>query len=330
MRKDRGVYYTPVEVVQIQVKLIAELLEKQFGSDYSFVDPKVVTLDPAAGTGTYILAALHHGLDQIARDKGAGMRAAAATNAANNLYAFEILVGPYAVAHLRLTQQILAEGGQLPEDEVHVFLTDTLESPHEIPPQLPLLYKELGEEHKRAQKVKAETTVLVCIGNPPYDRQLIDSTQVDIEKRKGGWVRYGDEGQEKAGILQDFIKPLTPLGLGLHAKSLYNDYVYFWRWALWKVFDKAGPGIVSFITASSYLRGPGFSGMRQVMRQIFDELWIIDLEGDNLGTRKSENVFSIQTPVAIAIGVRYHNPQPKIPAIVHYSKIEGTQIEKLT
>ena len=113
-------------------------------------------------------------------------------------------------------------------------------------------------------------------------------------------------------LLADFLKPLEALGWGVHAKNLYNDYVYFWRWALWKVFEnKGGPGIVSFITAASYLRGPGFAGMRQVMRQTFDELWIIDLEGDNLGARKTENVFAIQTPVAIAIGVRYGEPQPE-------------------
>ena len=52
--------------------------------------------------------------------------------------------------------------------------------------------------------------------------------------------------------------------------------------------------------ASSYLAGPGFVGVREVMRRTFDELWIIDLGGDNLGTRKTPNVFNIQTPVAIA------------------------------
>jgi hypothetical protein len=102
-------------------------------------------------------------------------------------------------------------------------------------------------------------------------------------------VRFGDGGKEGESIFKSFLKPLEALGWGVHAKNLYNDYVYFWRWALWKVFEnKGGPGIVSFITAASYLRGPGFAGMRQVMRETFDELWIIDLEGDNLG--KTENV----------------------------------------
>jgi len=346
MRKDRGVYYTPVEVVQAQVRLVAELLENRFSAPDSFADPKVITLDPACGTGTYILAALRHSLEKVAITKGAGMKVLAATTAASRMHAFEILVGPYAVAHLRLTQLLVAEGGTLPGDGVHVYLTDTLESPFAPPERhLPITYRRLGEEHARAKKVKAETPVMVCLGNPPYDRQNIDAEH-EGEKRKGGWVRFGDkdgkritivkgadgEDQHKVEppVLYDFLAPLEPLGLGVHAKNLYNDYVYFWRWALWKVFEnKGGPGIVSFITASSYLRGPGFSGMRQVMRQTFDELWIIDLEGGSLGARKTENVFAIQTPVAIAVGVRAEQARPETPAVVRYSKIEGTSEGKL-
>lgn len=328
MRKDRGVYYTPIPVVQTQVRLISELLSEKFDYEFSFVNPNVTTLDPAAGTGTYILTAIEHGLDQIAEVKGYGMRSSYSSNAAKNLHAFEILVGPYAVAHLRLTQQILREGGSVPDDGVHVYLTDTLESPNEPPPQFPMLYKSLGEEHKRALKVKSQTPILVCLGNPPYDRQQISNE--DEEKRKGGWVRFGDPQSNEKPPLQDFIDPLIEKDQGIHAKNLYNDYVYFWRWALWKVFEnKEGPGIVSFITASSYLRGPGFAGMREVMRQTFDEMWIIDLEGDNLGARKTDNVFAIQTPVAIAIGVRYGQPQPETPAKINYTRIEGTEEEKL-
>jgi hypothetical protein len=65
------------------------------------------------------------------------------------------------------------------------------------------------------------------------------------------------------------------------------------------------------------------------MRRTFGELWIIDLEGDNLGARKTENVFAIQTPVAIAVGVRFGQPSPDVPAAVHYARIEGTREAKL-
>src|SRR6185312_4379012 len=107
-------------------------------------------------------------------------------------------------------------------------------------------------------------------------------------------------------------------------------YVYFWRWVLWRLFEqqKCG-GIVTFITASSYLAGPGFIGMRETMRRTFDELWIINLEGDNLGARKTENVFNIQVPVAIAIGICKGKPNCNTPAAVRYSKITGTRQEKL-
>ncbi len=216
------------------------------------------------------------------------------------------------------------------------MLTNTLDSPHVLPAKnLPLPYKTIGEERERARKFKAENPVLVCIGNPPYDRQNIKPDEKEQVKRKGGWVRFGEQletatGAVERGILQDFITPLQEIGEGVHAKNLYNDYVYFWRWALWKVFEnKQQPGIVSFITAASYLKGPGFKGMRKMMRETFDELWIIDLGGDNRGTRKSENVFNIETAVAIAVGVRYGQPQPAQPAAVHYTEIRGSSEEKL-
>lgn len=190
------------------------------------------------------------------------------------------------------------------------------------------MYKGWEREHNRARRVKKQTPVLVCIGNPPYDRQHIDSESGETIKRKGGWVRFG-EGDGNKTLLDDFLTPLTALGLGVHAKNLYNDYVYFWRWALWKVVENNKQGIVSFITASSYLRGPGFAAMREYMRKAFDEIWIIDLEGDNLGARKTENVFQIQSPVAIAIGVRYAASKKNELAKVHYTRMEGTRAEKL-
>lgn len=259
------------------------------------------------------------------------MAGTTAARMARNIHAFELLVGPYAVAHLRLSERVMDAGGTLPDDGVHVYLTDALESPNAEPPgRFPLVARELTEEHERALAVKKDTEVLVCFGNPPYNRQQIDPSDAGVE-RKGGWVRNGDDENERP-LLEDFLEPAREAGAGVHLKNLYNDYVYFWRWALWKVFearDEPGPGIVSFITASSYLRGPGFVGMREVMRRTFDELWILDLEGDNLGARKTENVFNIQTPVAIAVGVRHGGANPDEPATVRYARITGSREEKL-
>ena len=105
LRNDRGVYYTPIGVVQVQVRLVAELLETKFDLHFSFANEKVITLDPAAGTAMYLLAALERALDEVEKCVvGRGMRQSAATHAAKNMHGFEIMVGPYTVAHLRLAQ----------------------------------------------------------------------------------------------------------------------------------------------------------------------------------------------------------------------------------
>jgi predicted helicase len=221
-----------------------------------------------------------------------------------------------------------------------VLHTTALESPNQEPHETNLFARRLTEEHRRAQRIKKRTRVLVCMGNPPYDREQVEDGERPEHMRKGGWVRRGDPrvpspdnpSDHTRPILQDFIEPAAQHPAGRrNIQNLYNDYVYFWRWALWKLFENpevSGPGIITFITAASYLRGPGFVGMRRKMREAFDELWIIDLEGDNLGTRKTENVFNIQTPVAIAIGVRYGEPKPQTPAHVRYTRITGTREEK--
>lgn len=331
LRNQYGVYYTPLEVVGAQVRLVDEVLKTRLGIADGYANENVVLLDPATGTGAYPLAVIEHTLEE-ARAYGPGMVPQIATGLAKSTHAFEVLVGPYAVAHLRISQAIQNAGGTLPSDGAHVYLNDTLESPHTNNPKgLPFMLNALTQEHARAQKVKLATPVMVTVGNPPYDRHDAEDTT------RGGWVRYGDSGKD--GILDDFFAPVREAGDGGHLKNLYNDYVYFWRWALWKTFENRGtedhvlpvprPGVVCFITAASYLRGPGFIGMRELMRHTFSELWIIDLEGDNLGARKTENVFAIQTPVCIALGVKREDNDAGTPSRVHYARLTGTREEKL-
>ena len=328
LRKDRGVYFTPVEVVRAQVRFAHELLRDRFKKPTGFADRGVEVLDPACGTGTYPLAVLEQAAEAVRARFGQPTVPERLRDLAGRLHAFEILVGPYAVAQLRLTQRLRELG--VTDRNPLVYLADTLESPN-LQSRLPhtAFYEPLTREHERAQRVKRDTRIFVCLGNPPYDREQHDPAE-EVERRKGGWVRYGDEGEVSPPLLEDFLDPVREAGGGVHLKNLYNDYVYFWRWALWKVFDStADAGIVTFITASSYLRGPAFAGMRSKMREVFDELWIIDLEGDSLGARKTDNVFAIRTPVAIAIGVRDGKPDPEHPARVRKVRLTGSEQEKL-
>ena len=328
LRKSRGVYYTPVPVVQAQVRLAGELLSTRFGKSLSFADDDIVVLDPAVGTGTYPLAVIDHAAEAVQDRLGPGAVKEKLRSLADRLYGFEILVGSYSVAHLRLAQRL--DNAGVNGKSAKIYLTDTLESPYRLTEwRSSLLQAQMTEERSRALTVKKDVRVFVCLGNPPYNREE-QSPNNSIRRRKGGWVRYGDEDRAEPPLLEDFLKPVQEARNGIHLKNLYNDYVYFWRWALWKVLDSTeNAGIVTFITASSYLQGPGFAGMRRKMREVFDDLWIIDLEGDSRGTRRTENVFDIQTPVAIAIGIRDGSPNPGQPARVKKAKLTGTAASKL-
>jgi predicted helicase len=221
------------------------------------------------GTGTYPVAAVKNGLEKVAKRSGKPAVPARARQMADNMYGFEVLVGPYAVAHLRLTQALEgaindSTAAGAPEEKLgerlKIYLADTLESPNSAPPGgLDLTHRALTQEHEAARKVKNGGEILVCLGNPPYDRQNIEERDTTTQ-RKGGWVRFGDQlkggakqdDQGVRAIFKDFTDPATKAGAGVHIKNLYNYYIYFWRWALWRLFEqqKCG-GIVTFITASS-------------------------------------------------------------------------------
>lgn len=328
LRKESGVYYTPLEVTQCQVYLVDEILRKEFGKEMGFVEDEVATLDPAVGTGTYLLSIIDHALKRVEREEGEGAVTGGAKALVNNIFGFEWMVGPYAVAQLRLSQEFTKYGVRLSSKGTQVYLTNTLESPHTVPPAPPLFHKPIAEEHKNALEVKESKRVLVCLGNPPYGRH--ESSDETNKETTGAWVRYGSKGETP--ILEDFLKPAREAGHGLQLKNIYNHYIYFIRWALWKVFEHktaTGPGIVSFITASSYLDGDAFTGVREHMRKICDHIDIIDLGGEGRGTRQSENVFAIETPVAIFIAWRKRKKDSDEPATVRYTRIEGTREEKL-
>lgn len=331
LRKDIGAYYTPVEVVRTQVRLIDDLLTNRLGKPLGFAHPDVVTLDPAVGTGTYLLGVIEHALEKVKVEQGSGAVQGKASTLAENLYGFEILVGPFAVSELRISRALGDKGATLPKDGTHVYLTDTLESPNTPPPSLPFYLQPIADQHAKALKVKAKVPVIVCLGNPPYDRH--EAADGANQARTGGWVRWGEDGKGTEAILRSFLDPAINAGHGGDLKNAYNLYIYFWRWALWKVFEhttSSGPGIVSYISASSYLDGDAFCGMREHMRKLCDEIWILDLGGEGRGTRKTENVFNIQTPVAIAVAFREGNVEKMTPAKVHYAQIlDGTREEKL-
>jgi hypothetical protein len=218
LRDQFGVYYTPPAVISAQVALLDELLREKLGKSDGLAADEVTLLDPAVGTGSYLLRVIEVAADHVESTRGSGAVAARMSDLARNMSAFEVLVGPYAVAHLRISELLTELGAQLPSDGLGVYLADTLSSPYREPLSLGRLLEPLVEEQKRAQRVKGDERILVCLGNPPYER--LSAEAEDGTRRLGGarrgWGRRSDlldlsRSCSFAHDVQPHREPLQPL-----------------------------------------------------------------------------------------------------------------------
>ena len=347
MRADAGAFYTPQPVVEFIVRATDEALRTRFDMPMGIADPStweevaernsfevpegikpdkpfVSMLDPATGTGTFLVAWLRQAKRSYVAQTGSpdGWSNHLREHVLPQIHAFELMLGPYAIAHLKVALELHGEG--LDEGDLKVLLTDTLDhTPRQG--QLQTMSNPVAEEGERAAELKEHKRFSVIIGNPPYDRQELETG--DTSKRKGGVVRHGVPGIDP--LLKEIIKISSEAGGTAPLNNLYNDYVYFWRWAVWQATEMPdGPGLVAFISASSYLDGISMGGVRHLLRHAFDEFWIIDLGGEGRAAHKEENVFEIQTPVAIAVGVRTRTLRGS-ECTVRYFRVYGTREEKL-
>jgi hypothetical protein len=319
LRKLTGSYYTPPEVVDAMVRLADEALRApgRFKLAKGLADPGVRIVDPATGSGTFLLAIITSIAARIAADEGEGAVAAAIDQAMTRLYGFELQFGPFAVAQLRLMAETMALGAhRIP----NLYVTNTLGDPYADVESAAGIYGLLSQSQADANRVKRETPVTVVIGNPPYKEKA---------KGKGAWVESGDGN--KAAPLADW-QPLPEWKAGAHAKHLRNLYVYFWRWATWKVFeqgtggrDREPPvpeylsGLVCYITVSGFLNGPGFQKMRADLRRDCDDIWVIDCSPEGHQPAVSTRIFQgVQHPVCIVLASRSPANDPAKPAHVRY------------
>lgn len=332
-RKKTGSYYTPVEVVDQMVRLVDDALRTYLGKEYGLASEGVSVIDPAMGTGTYPLSVMH----KVAKTESLApaARTRALNRLAKNLYGFELQSGPFSVAELRLNQTLKELGGEVPEEGLKLYVANTLDDPYTKPKSvnsqtLRLLY----QLSNKATRVKREVPIQVCIGNPPYK---------DKAQGMGGWVESGhrykkkDKKEKNSPILDDFRAP----SMGKYEYVLKNLYVYFWRWAFWKVFEDSfralegqpdsaqRAGVVCFITADGYLNGPGFAGMREYIRRSSSRGWIINVTPEGLQPPAENAIFAIETPVSIALFLREEDTDEETPADIRYVALHGTFAEKM-
>ena len=309
-----GVYYTPPPLVQLIVAETDRSLRDDLGTD-GLIDPNVQLLDPACGTGTFLIAAAAAVAERVKTRFGGGAVAAEVSAFAQRMNAFELLVGPYTVAHYRMLREITGlggNGGHLP-----IYLADTLSPPAGaagVITHLAFMGAPMVAEREAADVIKRTAPILAIFGNPPYRRL-----------RSGEVNRL--VGADMARRWRDLTQPVRDAGFARSLNAFPDLYIAFYRWSLWRLFEAdsaCGRGVLGFITNRGFLTGRGFGGLRRMLRRRFDVIRIFDLRGDSQGTRPvtvavDENVFNIRVGVAILIAHATGNKPEDVEAEVEYA-----------
>ena len=339
LRELRGVYYTPEPVVSYIVRSVDRLLRDEFGladglADTATVEfqvetddgmetrisPRVLILDPAAGTGTFLREVVSLVRRTIA-EKGLGgaWPDYVREHLLPRLFGFELLMAPYAICHLKLAIEIGGEQGAfaMPEGErLNVFLTNSLEEAHEGATG-PLFAAEIAREAREADAVKRDRPVMVVLGNPPYSGHSAN---------KGKWIRDLMRGRVEGEPESYFAVDGQPLG-ERNPKWLNDDYVKFIRFAQWRI-EQTREGVLGFVTNHGYLDAPTMRGMRQSLMTTFDEIWLLDLHGNSRKRERTpdggpdENVFDIQQGVVVGLFVK-RKEGDGLPARVFHADLWG-------
>ncbi|MEI8314401.1 MAG: type ISP restriction/modification enzyme [Verrucomicrobiota bacterium] len=334
MREVRGVYYTPEPVVSYIVRSVDHLLKTRFKRIKGLADDNTLILDPATGTATFLYFVIDQIYQKFAKQKGA-WDGYVEKHLLNRIFGFELLVAPYAIAHLKLGMQLQQSGYQFGSDQrLGIYLTNTLEEAAKKSEHLFAGW--IAEEANAAAKIKRDEPILVVLGNPPYSGHSANRSDEIINVEKGSRYSAGlklEQGKlveddkiarEKGTVkVPNFIgrllldyyledSPTPGLKQWLdekNAKWLQNDYVKFIRFAQWRI-DKTGEGIIGFITSNSYLDGPIFRGMRQSLMRSFNDIFIYDLHGNSnkkeraLDGGEDKNVFDITEGVSLMLCVK--------------------------
>lgn len=361
-KKRRGVYYTPWPVVKFMVRAVDDILRNEFGFKGGLADtatkevnikrdskrknrngvitqvndtetvPAIQILDPATGTGTFLREVILH-IYETFRENNKGKSEEEIKKLWNEyvpnhllkrINGFELMMAPYAVAHMKLAMVLKDTGYDFESDErLNVLLTNSLEPSNsdssfmDEAQQLKFDVDPLAAEAFEADKAKNNPGINVIIGNPPYSGESAN---------KGEWIMslMEDYKKEPGGI--ERLNERNP-------KWINDDYVKFIRYAQYCI-EKSGQGIVAFINPHGFISNPTFRGMRWKLLSFFDDIYIVDLHGNSNKIEtcpdgsKDENVFDIQQGVSILLMVKNEGKRHPELGTVHHFNLYGARESK--
>ena len=360
-KKRRGVYYTPWPVVKFMVRAVDDILKTEFGFKDGLADtatkevkikrdskrknskgiitqvddtetvPAIQILDPATGTGTFLREVILH-IYETFRENNKGKSEEeikrlwneyVPTHLLKRINGFELMMAPYAVAHMKLAMVLKDTGYDFESDErLNVLLTNSLEpsdsdaSFMEQGQQISFFNDPLAAEAYEADKAKNNPGINVIIGNPPYSGESAN---------KGEWIMNLMEDYKKEPGGTERLNERNP-------KNVNADENKFIRLAQYNI-QKHNLGIVVYITPHGFTFNKTFRGMRWNLANYYNKIFVLDLNGNarqtmfGTNTEIDENVFDIMQGVAITIMLKTQNKKSELAEIFYYG-IKGSRIDK--
>lgn len=282
-------------------------------------EPFVQILDPATGTATFlveVIDVIHRTL--MAKWKQQRLSDAQQLAAWNDyvpkyllprLHAFELMMAPYAIAHMKIGLKLAETGYRFgTEERARIYLTNALEP---WVKQLPLIgFDALAHEAAAVNEIKRHKRFTVVIGNPPYSN-------------------FGQLNKIPfiGGLLEDYKR-----GLDERKINLDDDYIKFVRFSQ-HVLDKAGIGVFGMITNNSFFDGITHRQMRQSLGRSFQRISVLNLHGSatlgEVGADGSaeENVFDIRQGVGVTFCVK-RGFQPQVSFELDHADLWGRREKK--
>ena len=318
-RVERGVYYTPPQVISYIVRSVDTLLKTQLKKQDGLADDATLILDPATGTGGFLLAVLSHIREYVTETYGSGEWARYVNGElVQRLFGFELLVAPYTIAHLKMSLFLQTQGWQA-DERLRIYLTNTLEEP--IEKERYAFAAFISDEANAAVSVKKDAPILAILGNPPYQRESANPSR----DSQGEFTFIGR-------LIEDYKQVDGKVIGGRDQKRpLQSDYVKFIRWAQWRI-KQTGEGVIGYVVNNSFLDGQVFRGMRQSLMHSFNAIYLLNLHGNSRREedvppgQKNQNVFDIQQGVTVLLCIKER--ENSAPAAIFYADLWGTREEK--
>lgn len=273
--------------------------------------PFVEILDPATGTATFLVEVI----DVIYRhlkakwEKG-GLKSMpvlpptsyprratsfaefwnqyVALSLLKRLHGYELMMAPYAIAHMKIGLKLFETGYRFGSDErARIYLTNALKPPQDFSDRFTFDVPALAHEAQAVNSVKRRQRFTIVIGNPPYSVSSWNTND---------WITEIAEDYKRTVRLEES-----------QIQSLSNDYIKFLRFGEWQI-AQSGVGILGLITGHGYLLGTQPRDLRNHLSDSFELCFCLDLHGSvrraGTGDVDDEPVFEIMTGVAILIGLR--------------------------